>query len=98
MIDKRSTLQYFLEPSPNNKKFGILRLHAGPPYEDIVFKIVNREWEFLHQLGFCCQFTNGIFQLWIHFKQYRYRGLTLKFEDIWTNGYVITYVESTFTL
>ncbi|TWW72657.1 Cactin [Takifugu flavidus] len=73
LINKRSTPQYFLEPSPENKDFGILRFHAGPPYEDIAFKIVNREWEYSHRHGFRCQFANGIFQLWFHFKRYRYR-------------------------
>lgn len=73
LIDKRSTPQYFLEPSLDNKDFGILRFHAGPPYEDIAFKIVNREWEYSHRHGFRCQFSNGIFQLWFHFKRYRYR-------------------------
>ncbi|KAF1383983.1 hypothetical protein PFLUV_G00137500 [Perca fluviatilis] len=73
LIEKRSTPQYFLEPSPDNKDFGILRFHAGPPYEDIAFKIVNREWEYSHRHGFRCQFANGIFQLWFHFKRYRYR-------------------------
>ncbi|XP_037538222.1 cactin [Nematolebias whitei] len=73
LINKRSTPQYFLEPCPDNKDFGILRFHAGPPYEDIAFKIVNREWEYSHRHGFRCQFANGIFQLWFHFKRYRYR-------------------------
>uniref|UniRef100_A0A8C6WNM0 Splicing factor Cactin n=1 Tax=Neogobius melanostomus TaxID=47308 RepID=A0A8C6WNM0_9GOBI len=73
LIDKRSTPQYYLEPCPDNKDFGILRFHAGPPYEDIAFKIVNREWEYSHRHGFRCQFANGIFQLWFHFKRYRYR-------------------------
>ncbi|XP_018584423.2 splicing factor Cactin [Scleropages formosus] len=73
LIDKRSTPQYFLEPCTDNKDFGVLRFHAGPPYEDIAFKIVNREWEYSHRHGFRCQFANGIFQLWFHFKRYRYR-------------------------
>ncbi|RXM91315.1 Cactin [Acipenser ruthenus] len=73
LIDKRSTPQYFLEPSQDNRDFGVLRFHAGPPYEDIAFKIVNREWEYSHRHGFRCQFANGIFQLWFHFKRYRYR-------------------------
>ncbi|XP_067872450.1 splicing factor Cactin [Heterodontus francisci] len=73
LIDKRATPQYFLEPCVDNKDFAILRFHAGPPYEDIAFKIVNREWEYSHRHGFRCQFANGIFQLWFHFKRYRYR-------------------------
>uniref|UniRef100_H0X2K6 Splicing factor Cactin n=2 Tax=Otolemur garnettii TaxID=30611 RepID=H0X2K6_OTOGA len=73
LIDKRSTPEYFLETCADNKDFAILRFHAGPPYEDIAFKIVNREWEYSHRHGFRCQFANGIFQLWFHFKRYRYR-------------------------
>ncbi|XP_063309386.1 splicing factor Cactin-like [Pelobates fuscus] len=73
LIDKRSTPEYFLEACHDNKDFAILRFHAGPPYEDIAFKIVNREWEYSHRHGFRCHFSNGIFQLWFHFKRYRYR-------------------------
>uniref|UniRef100_A0A670K725 Splicing factor Cactin n=1 Tax=Podarcis muralis TaxID=64176 RepID=A0A670K725_PODMU len=73
LINKRSTPEYFLEACPDNKDFATLRFHAGPPYEDIAFKIVNREWEYSHRHGFRCQFANGIFQLWFHFKRYRYR-------------------------
>ena len=36
----------------DNKDFVILRIHAGPPYEDIAFKIVNREWEYGYKRGF----------------------------------------------
>ncbi|XP_040846135.1 cactin [Ochotona curzoniae] len=73
LIDKRATPEYFLEACADNRDFAVLRFHAGPPYEDIAFKIVNREWEYSHRHGFRCQFANGIFQLWFHFKRYRYR-------------------------
>lgn len=74
LIDKTEAPEYFLEQSPGDSKdFAILRFHAGPPYEDIAFKIVNREWEYSHRHGFRCQFQNNIFQLWFHFKRYRYR-------------------------
>lgn len=73
MIDKSSTPKYFLTPDPENPDFATLRFHSGPPYEDIGFKIVNREWEFSYKRGFRCQFHNNIFQLWFHFKRYRYR-------------------------
>ncbi|CAB76738.2 Splicing factor Cactin [Caenorhabditis elegans] len=53
--------------------FAIIRFKAGPPYEDIAFKVVNREWETLHKNGYKCQFQNGVFQLWFMFKKYRYR-------------------------
>lgn len=73
LIQKSSTPQYFLTPCADNADFAILKFHAGPPYEDIAFKIVNREWEFSYKRGFRCQFQNNIFQLWFHFKRYRYR-------------------------
>lgn len=74
LINKQEAPEYFLEQSPGDSKdFAILRFHAGPPYEDIAFKIVNREWEYSHRHGFRCQFQNNIFQLWFHFKRYRYR-------------------------
>lgn len=73
LIDKKTTPQYTLTPCSDNKDFCILRIHAGPPYEDIAFKIVNREWEFGYKRGFRCQFHNNIFQLWFHFKRLRYR-------------------------
>lgn len=73
LIDKRNTPEYTLVPSPDNKEFAVLTFSAGPPYEDIAFKIVNREWELSHRHGFRCQFSNSIFQLWFRFKRYRYR-------------------------
>ncbi|CAL8088307.1 unnamed protein product [Orchesella dallaii] len=73
LIDKNATPQYFLTTCADNQDFAILRFHAGPPYEDIAFKIVNREWEYSYKRGFRCQFQNNIFQLWFHFKRYRYR-------------------------
>lgn len=73
LIEKSKTPQYELIPCTDNKDFALLKFTAGPPYEDIAFKIVNREWEYSYKRGFRCQFHNNIFQLWFHFKRYRYR-------------------------
>ncbi|XP_064609618.1 splicing factor Cactin-like [Liolophura sinensis] len=73
LIDKHKTPSYTLTPMEDNKDFSTLLFSAGPPYEDIAFKIVNREWEYSYKRGFRCQFQNNIFQLWFHFKRYRYR-------------------------
>ncbi|CAH2042765.1 unnamed protein product, partial [Iphiclides podalirius] len=73
LIDKSSTPEFSLKPCPDNPEFAVLRFHAGPPYEDIAFKIVSREWEYSYKRGFRCHFHNNIFQLWFHFKRYRYR-------------------------
>lgn len=73
LIDKSATPEFSLKPCADNAEFAVLRFHAGPPYEDIAFKIVNREWEYSYKRGFRCHFHNNIFQLWFHFKRYRYR-------------------------
>ncbi|RVE52954.1 hypothetical protein evm_002431 [Chilo suppressalis] len=73
LIDKNATPEFSLKACPENPEFAVLRFHAGPPYEDIAFKIVNREWEYSYKRGFRCHFHNNIFQLWFHFKRYRYR-------------------------
>ncbi|XP_015927341.1 splicing factor Cactin [Parasteatoda tepidariorum] len=73
LIDKTKTPEYSLSVCDDNKDFAILRFKAGPPYEDIAFKIVNKEWEYSYKRGFRCQFHNNIFQLYFHFKRYRYR-------------------------
>ena len=74
LIDKGKTPTYTLTPCGDNPEFAVLRITASPPYEDIAFKIVNREWEFGYKRGFKCHFLNSsIFQLWFHFKRLRYR-------------------------
>jgi len=72
LIDMSKTPQYFLEQS-ENPDFVVLRFHAGPPYQDIAFKIVNKEWEHSHRFGFKCTFERGILHLWFSYKKYKYR-------------------------
>lgn len=73
LINKSNTPTYKITPCPDNTDFAFIRFSAGPPYEDICFKIVNREWNYSYKSGFRCQFQNNILQLWFHFKRYRYR-------------------------
>ena len=42
LIDKLKAPTYTLEPA-DSPEFCLIRFHAGPPYEDIAFKIVARE-------------------------------------------------------
>uniref|UniRef100_F1KZD5 Splicing factor Cactin n=1 Tax=Ascaris suum TaxID=6253 RepID=F1KZD5_ASCSU len=72
LLDVTQTPTFTVTPC-DDPDFAVLRFHAGPPYEDIAFKCVNREWEISHKHGYKCQFANGIFQLWFFFKRYRYR-------------------------
>lgn len=73
LIDKTQAPQYFISKDPQSEDTVMLRFHAGPPYEDIAFKIVNREWEFSHRRGYKCTFERGIFHLYFNFRRYRYR-------------------------
>jgi len=48
-------------------------LQAGPPYEDIAFRIVRKEWNYARKHGFRCSFERGILHLFFNFKRARYR-------------------------
>ncbi|CAO2043311.1 unnamed protein product [Urochloa humidicola] len=51
----------------------IVRFHAGWPYEDVAFRIVNREWERSRKAGFRCTFDRGVLRLSFHFKRFFYK-------------------------
>jgi hypothetical protein len=72
LIDKTRTPQYTVERS-DTPDTCILRFTAGPPYEDIGFKIVNREWDMTEKGDFTNLFDRGILYLYFNFKRYRYK-------------------------
>jgi hypothetical protein len=72
LIDNSVTPKYALEAA-DTPDFCIIRFSAGPPYEDIAFKIVNKEWEIGRRAGFRSTFQRGILQLHFNFKRSRYR-------------------------
>jgi hypothetical protein len=72
LIDKSQTAQYFIEPADSDE-FCIIRFHAGPPYEDIAFKIINREWNRSRRRGFRCTFERGVLSLYFNFNTHWYR-------------------------
>lgn len=74
LIDKTKAPEFFITKDPDgNRELAVLRISAGPPYEDIAFKILNREWEYSHRDGYKCCFERGIFHLCFNFKRHRYR-------------------------
>eukprot|EP00391_Amoebophrya_sp_Ameob2_P011571 CAMPEP_0178993564 /NCGR_PEP_ID=MMETSP0795-20121207/6774_1 /TAXON_ID=88552 /ORGANISM="Amoebophrya sp., Strain Ameob2" /LENGTH=929 /DNA_ID=CAMNT_0020685639 /DNA_START=178 /DNA_END=2967 /DNA_ORIENTATION=- len=81
LIDKRSTPKYFIEKAQgsatstlgNYQETVQIRFSAGPPYEDIAFKIVNKEWNLNVRRGFRCVFDRGVLQLYFNFKGFNYR-------------------------
>ncbi|KAJ7976862.1 cactin [Quillaja saponaria] len=73
LVDKIKAPTYTIENDGSSGETCIIRFHAGPPYEDIAFKIVNKEWEYSHKKGFKCTFERGILHVYFNFKRYRYR-------------------------
>ncbi|KAL6141867.1 hypothetical protein ACLB2K_060153 [Fragaria x ananassa] len=85
LVDKIKAPTYTIERDGNSSETCIIRFHAGPPYEDIAFRIVNKEWEYSHKKGFKCTFERGILHVYFNFKRYRYRSIgyqTWKLEDL----------------
>lgn len=72
LIDKTKAPQFYLEPDETTDTC-IIRFHAGPPYEDIAFRIINREWDFSDRHGFKSFFDKGILHLYFNFKRHRYK-------------------------
>ena len=73
LIDPSTTPIYILE-NAESPDFCIIRFQSGPPYEDIAFKLVNKEWDTDQSRGgFRCCFENGVFKLWFNFRKYKFR-------------------------
>mmetsp|Transcript_18150 Transcript_18150/g.30078 ORF Transcript_18150/g.30078 Transcript_18150/m.30078 type:complete len:533 (-) Transcript_18150:127-1725(-) len=72
LIDKTKTPQFFLEKADTNE-YCIIRFSAGPPYEDVAFKIINREWNRSRKHGFRSTFERGVLTLYFSFTTHWYR-------------------------
>ncbi|KAI9041216.1 splicing factor cactin [Aspergillus affinis] len=86
LIDKAKAPTYRIERE-NGRKRGqsfaaageedtcLIRFMAGPPYEDIAFRIVDKEWDYSakRERGFKSTFDKGILQLHFQFKRIYYR-------------------------
>eukprot|EP00897_Mesotaenium_endlicherianum_P008564 jgi/Mesen1/7736/ME000407S06954 len=74
LIDKVKAPTYVIDrDGSKDGETCLIRFHAGPPYEDIAFRVVNKEWEYSHKKGFKCTFERGILHVYFNFKRYRYR-------------------------
>ncbi|KAF2644463.1 hypothetical protein P280DRAFT_172088 [Massarina eburnea CBS 473.64] len=86
LIDKAKAPSYKIERE-NGRKRGesfapageddtcLIRFIAGPPYADIAFRIVDKEWDYSakRDRGFKSSFDKGILQLHFQFKKIYYR-------------------------
>ncbi|GFR50783.1 hypothetical protein Agub_g13048 [Astrephomene gubernaculifera] len=75
LIDKSKAPTYRIAPDPasTDNSTCLIIFSAGPPYEDIAFRIVNKEWEYSHKRGFKCTYDRGILHVYFNFKRTRYR-------------------------
>lgn len=73
LVDKSRAPSYVIEKDDDRSETCIIRFHAGPPYEDISFRIVNKDWDYSPKKGFKCTFERGILHLYFNCKRYSYR-------------------------
>ncbi|CAK5275764.1 unnamed protein product, partial [Mycena citricolor] len=73
LIDKSKAPTYKIVKEDGNEDTVLLHFSAGPPYEDIAFRIVNREWEYSHKRGFRSSFDRGCLSLWFNYRRAFYR-------------------------
>lgn len=64
LIDPTQAPTYRVVRDTSDGDTVLLRFSAGPPYEDVGFRIVDREWDFSHKRGFRCVFERGVLQLY----------------------------------
>lgn len=70
--DTRKTSKQLAIASGQNDTCTI-KFHAGMPYQDIAFKIVDRQWDNSPHRGSRCKFENGVLQVHFKFKRVFYR-------------------------
>lgn len=73
LVDKTKTPIYSFDKDGDSTETCVIRFHAGPPYDDIAFRIVNEEWEFSIKKGFKCEFERGTLKLHFNFKRFVWR-------------------------
>ncbi|XP_056688881.1 splicing factor Cactin-like [Spinacia oleracea] len=73
LIDKSKIPRHVFEKDGDSTDTCIIRFEAGPPYQDIGFRIVLKDLEVSHKKGFRCTFEGGILRLYFNFKRYGYR-------------------------
>uniref|UniRef100_A0A8R7PJ51 Splicing factor Cactin n=1 Tax=Triticum urartu TaxID=4572 RepID=A0A8R7PJ51_TRIUA len=65
--------EYTIHEDGESGETCIIRFHTGPPYEDVAFRIVNKEWEYSRKAGFRCTFERGVLHLNFNFKRFFYK-------------------------
>jgi hypothetical protein len=69
LLNKTLTPQFYLDNIPDQPETVIITFRAGAPYEDLAFKIINKEWDVSEKHGFKTVFDKGVLQLHFNFKR-----------------------------
>ena len=72
LVDKTKTPKFYLQRS-DSPDMCIIRFESGAPYEDVAFKIINREWNTRQKGDFLNVFDKGVLKLYFKFKRFRYK-------------------------
>ena len=72
LVDKTKTPKFYLQRS-ETPDMCIIRFESGAPYEDVAFKIINREWNTRKKGDFLNVFDKGVLKLYFKFKRFRYK-------------------------
>ena len=72
LVDKTQTPRFYLQRS-ETPDMCIIRFESGAPYEDVAFKIINREWNTRVKGDYINQFDKGVLKLYFKFKRFRYK-------------------------
>jgi hypothetical protein len=70
--DKSMTPYYKIEKS-NIENTCLLIIKSGKPYKDLMFKIINKEWDMNERSGYRNYYDKGVYYLGFNFKRYRYK-------------------------
>jgi hypothetical protein len=74
LANRENTPTYTLRALPEDPEYAVLRFTAGPPYEDVAFKVLNLPWLHSRRAGYRCQFDRtNCFQLYFFLRRERYR-------------------------
>ncbi|BEI81227.1 hypothetical protein CcaverHIS002_0203870 [Cutaneotrichosporon cavernicola] len=73
LIDKSMPPSYDRVSVPGDDDTELLVFRAGPPYEDVAFRIVRKQWDYSHRRGFRSHFDRGVLQLAFKFQRDTYR-------------------------
>ncbi len=72
LLDTSKVPSFKLVPTESPELI-VITFTGGPPYEEISFKIVNKQWDMADRKNFKCFFDRGVLSLYFDFVKLRHR-------------------------